>query len=70
VSQYARDKLGLVPQYAGTMGLIRRDLLTNFGGFNPNILAEDTDLTFKVLLAGYKVKYVNQAEAERKPQLI
>lgn len=24
------------------------------GGFNPRILAEDTDLTFKVLLAGYK----------------
>jgi cellulose synthase/poly-beta-1,6-N-acetylglucosamine synthase-like glycosyltransferase len=62
VSQYAREKLGLVPQYGGTAGLIRRDLLINFGGFNPNILAEDTDLTFKVRLAGYKVKYVNYAE--------
>lgn len=63
VSQYARDKLNLVPQYAGTTGLIRRDLLMNFGGFNPNILAEDTDLTFKAFLAGYKVKYENYAGA-------
>jgi len=63
VSQYAREKLNLVPQYAGTTGLIRHDLLTNFGGFNPNILAEDTDLTFKVFLAGYKVRYVNCVEA-------
>lgn len=31
VSQYARDRLGLVPQYAGTVGLIRRDLLFAFG---------------------------------------
>jgi len=63
VSQYAREKLGLVPQYAGTMGLIRHDVLINFGGFNPNILAEDTDLTFHVFLAGYRVKYVNYAES-------
>jgi cellulose synthase/poly-beta-1,6-N-acetylglucosamine synthase-like glycosyltransferase len=26
------------------------------------MLAEDTDLTFKVYLAGYKVRYVNDAE--------
>jgi cellulose synthase/poly-beta-1,6-N-acetylglucosamine synthase-like glycosyltransferase len=63
VSQYARDRLGLVPQFAGTVGLVRRDLLLRFGGFNPDVLAEDTDLTFKVRLAGYKVKYVNDAES-------
>lgn len=63
VSQYARDRLGLVPQYAGTVGLIRGDLLLRFGGFSPYVLAEDTDLTFKIKLAGYKVKYVNYAES-------
>lgn len=63
VSQYARDRLGLVPQYAGTVGLIRRDLLLKFGGFNTRVLAEDTDLTFKIRLAGYKVKYVNHAQS-------
>jgi len=63
VSQYARDRLGLVPQYAGTVGLIRHDLLLRFGGFNTRILAEDTDLTFKIRLTGYKMKYVNYAES-------
>lgn len=63
VSQYARDRLGLVPQFAGTVGLIRRDLLLRFGGFNPNVLAEDTDLTLRFRLAGYRVKYVNYAES-------
>lgn len=64
VSQYARDRLGLVPQYAGTVGLIRRDLLLHFGGFNPHILAEDTDLTLRMRLAGYGVRYVNYAVSE------
>ncbi len=63
VSQYARDRLGLVAQYAGTVGLIRRDLLLGLGGFNPQILAEDTDLTFKIRLAGYKVKYIYYAQS-------
>jgi cellulose synthase/poly-beta-1,6-N-acetylglucosamine synthase-like glycosyltransferase len=63
VSQYARDRLGLIAQYAGTVGLIRRDLLSDLGGFDPQILAEDTDLTFKIWLAGYKVKYVNYAQS-------
>lgn len=63
VSQYARDRLGLVPQYAGSVGLVRRRLLLSLGGFNPNVLAEDTDLTFRVLLAGFQTKYVNYAES-------
>ncbi len=63
VSQYARDRLGLVAQYAGTVGLIRSDLLLRLGGFNPRILAEDTDLTLRMRLAGYEVKYVNDAES-------
>lgn len=63
VSQYARDRLGLVPQFAGTVGMIRRDLLLRFGGFNPKVLAEDTDLTLRFRLAGYNVKYVNYAES-------
>jgi len=64
VNQYARDRLKLVPQYAGTTGLIRRQLLLSLGGFNPNILAEDTDLTLRVLLAGFQVRYVDYAESK------
>jgi cellulose synthase/poly-beta-1,6-N-acetylglucosamine synthase-like glycosyltransferase len=62
VDQLARDDLQLIPQYGGTVGGFRRSLLEALGGWDPNILAEDTDLTFRVVLAGYKVRYVNEAE--------
>jgi len=62
VDQLARDDLRLIPQYAGTVGGFRRGLLQSLGGWDSNVLAEDTDLTFRVVLAGYKVRYVNEAE--------
>ncbi len=62
VDQFARDDLGLIPQFGGTVGGFRRSLLESLGGWDPDMLAEDTDLTFKVCLAGFKVGYVNDAE--------
>lgn len=63
VNQYARDLFGLVPQFAGTVGLVRRNLLLKLGGFKPDTLAEDTDLTFRILLAGFQTRYVNHADS-------
>jgi cellulose synthase/poly-beta-1,6-N-acetylglucosamine synthase-like glycosyltransferase len=62
IDQQARDRLGLIVQFGGTVGGFRRDLLTSLGGWDESILAEDTDLTFRVYLSGYKVRYVNEAE--------
>jgi len=62
VDQKSRDDLQLIPQYGGTVGGFRRHLIEFLGGWAPNMLAEDTDLTFRVYLAGYKVRYVNEAE--------
>lgn len=62
VDQEARDSLSLITQFGGTVGGFRRALLESLGGWDENILAEDTDLTFRVYLAGYKVKYVGDAE--------
>ncbi|MEM3442735.1 MAG: glycosyltransferase family 2 protein, partial [Candidatus Bathyarchaeia archaeon] len=62
VDQQARDNLGLITQFGGTAGGIRRDVLEYVGGWDESMLAEDTDLTFRVYLAGYKVRYVNEAE--------
>jgi cellulose synthase/poly-beta-1,6-N-acetylglucosamine synthase-like glycosyltransferase len=62
VDQLARDDLGLIPQFAGTVGGFRRSLIESLGGWDANILAEDTDLTFRIYLAGYQVRYVNDAE--------
>jgi len=62
VDQQARDSLGLITQFGGTVGGFRRGLLESLDGWDESILAEDTDLTFRVYLAGYKIRYVNDAE--------
>jgi len=62
VDQQGRDELGLIPQYGGTVGAIRKSLLKQTNGWDTKILAEDTDLTFSALLLGYKIRYVEEAE--------
>lgn len=62
VDQEARDNLGLIPQFGGTIGGIRRNILEDLGGFDETMLTEDTDLTFSVYLKGYKIHYVGSAE--------
>lgn len=62
VDQFARNELELISQFGGTVGGFRRSLIDELGGWNPEILAEDTDLTFRTYLAGYKVKYLNEAD--------
>jgi cellulose synthase/poly-beta-1,6-N-acetylglucosamine synthase-like glycosyltransferase len=63
IDQQARNRLGLIAQFGGTVGGVRRSLLESLGGWDESILAEDTDLTFRVYLAGYKIRYVNDAES-------
>ncbi len=62
IDQEARDALGLIPQFGGTVGGFRRSVLQEIGGFDESMLTEDTDLTFQIYLAGYKVRYVGDAE--------
>jgi len=62
ISQQARYNLNLIPQFGGTVGGFRRSVLKAVGGFDETKLAEDTDLTYKLYLHGWKVAYVNAAE--------
>jgi cellulose synthase/poly-beta-1,6-N-acetylglucosamine synthase-like glycosyltransferase len=62
VDEEARDKLGLIPQFGGTAGGFRRNLLEQLGGFDESMLTEDTDLTFHICLLGYKIAYAGDAE--------
>lgn len=62
VDQQARYNMGLMAQYGGTVGGFRKKLVVELGGFDPKILAEDTELTFRLYLNGYKVVYANRAE--------
>lgn len=62
VDQQARYNLKLVPQYGGTVGGFRRNVVLSLGSFDTNILAEDTELTYRLLTNGWKVIYANRAE--------
>lgn len=62
VDQQARYNLGLIPQFGGTVGGFRKNLVLSLGGFDPKVLTEDTELTIKLYINGYKVSYANIAE--------
>lgn len=62
VDQQARMNLGLIPQYGGTVGGVRRTALIHAGGWRDDTLAEDTDITFRLILAGWEVVYQNRSE--------
>lgn len=62
ISQQARQHLRLTPQFGGTVGGVRASALRTVGGWNVTSLTEDTDLTFRLVLHGWKVAYVNRAE--------
>lgn len=62
VDQQARYNLSLIPQYGGTVGGFRKSAFLECGKFSSGILAEDTDLTYKMYIKGYEVVYANSAE--------
>jgi len=62
VDQQARMNLRLVPQHGGTVAGVRLSALREIGGWNDNTLTEDTDLTYRLLLAGWKTVYQNRSE--------
>lgn len=62
VDQQARMNMGLLPQFGGTVGGIRKVMLESVGGWRDDVLAEDTDLTYRALLKGWKTVYQNRSE--------
>lgn len=62
VDQQARMNLRLIPQYGGTVGGVRVSALESVGGWRDDTLAEDTDITFRLVLGGWEVVYQNRSE--------
>jgi cellulose synthase/poly-beta-1,6-N-acetylglucosamine synthase-like glycosyltransferase len=48
------NAVNIVP---GPVGMFRRDVLIALGGFDLDTFAEDADLTLKLLVSGWKVRY-------------
>lgn len=69
VDQQARFNLGMIPQYGGTVGGFRKKLILENGGFDTKILAEDTEITYRIYTKGWTVVYDNSAECyEESPE--
>lgn len=62
VDQQARMNLSTVPQFGGTVGGIRVSALKSIGGWRSDTLAEDTDITMRMILNGWQVVYQNRSE--------
>ncbi|MEJ2504128.1 MAG: glycosyltransferase family 2 protein [Gemmatimonadota bacterium] len=59
-AQAAVRAVNIVP---GPVGIFRRDILLQVGGYDSDTFAEDTDLTLKVLSRGWRVVYEDRAVA-------
>ena len=62
VDQQARMNLNLMPQYGGTVGGVRLSAVEAVGGWHDDTLAEDTDITFRLMFNGWKTVYTNRSE--------
>lgn len=62
VDQQARQNLRLIPQFGGTAGAFRKSAFDAVGGFSIDSLTEDTELTFRLMLGGWKIVYANRSE--------
>ena len=62
VDHQARMNLHLLPQYGGSVGGVRLSALRAVGGWRVDVYAEDTDLTYRLMLAGFKTVYENRCE--------
>jgi cellulose synthase/poly-beta-1,6-N-acetylglucosamine synthase-like glycosyltransferase len=54
--------LNLLPQYGGTVGGVRLSAVQAVGGWHDDTLAEDTDITYRLMLSGWKTAYTNRSE--------
>lgn len=63
VDQYARERLGLLPQLGGTAMAVWTELI-QVEKFDNSCIAEDTDLTFRILeTGGFRVHYYREAKS-------
>jgi peptidoglycan-N-acetylglucosamine deacetylase len=57
----AWDLASAVPVVPGAVGAWRRKLVLDAGGFHEDTLAEDTDLTLRLIAEGHRVVYADRA---------
>ena len=57
-----RSRAGVFFNFNGTAGMWRRQAIEDAGGWQHDTLTEDTDLSYRAQLAGWKFKYLQDVE--------
>lgn len=55
--EYGRQAVFQLPAYGGANCAVRVSALNEVGGYNEESVTEDTDLTLRLILMGYRVRY-------------
>jgi cellulose synthase/poly-beta-1,6-N-acetylglucosamine synthase-like glycosyltransferase len=63
VEQFSRCHAGYFMNFNGTAGIWRKQAILEGGGWETDTLTEDLDLSYRVQLAGWKMKYVDEVGA-------
>lgn len=63
LARRAQGFMRVVNIIPGPIGIFRRDVLHEVGGYDTDTFAEDADLTLKILTAGWHVRYEERAIA-------
>jgi len=58
IEQIARDRSGLLMNFAGTGGVWRRQCIEESGGWQSDTLSEDIDLSYRAQLKGWELIYL------------
>ncbi|HEY6374757.1 MAG TPA: cellulose synthase family protein [Edaphobacter sp.] len=57
-----RARAGVFFNFNGTAGMWRREAISSAGGWQHDTLTEDTDLSYRAQMAGWKFKYLQDVE--------
>ncbi len=57
INEYGRQAVFELPAYGGANCATRASVLRALGGWNERSVTEDTDVTMRMLLSGYRVRY-------------
>ncbi|RKR92534.1 cellulose synthase/poly-beta-1,6-N-acetylglucosamine synthase-like glycosyltransferase [Micromonospora pisi] len=61
VNMAGRDRVHGLPAYGGANCAVRTDVLRELGGWNVESVTEDTDLSLRIWLRGYRIGYAEHA---------
>lgn len=64
VEQTGRSALGLLLNFNGSCGVLRKEAILDAGGWHHDTLSEDMDLSYRIQLKGWKAAYLKETVVE------